>query len=465
MKVSIIVSFVIVILNNGIAQDFKYKNDNSLDEIGIVNEISINKKFGRTANIQKLDSVSRMLYDKGVLSYSQKYIYDYNENGRLDTEFIYSGSWKTGKVEYEYYESGKIFRHSPSDWSADDSTWNTFNRDEYFYDKSDNLTTKINYYSYRDENEIYKNFDSKSNYFYDENNNKVSQENLSWNSSYSQWDTCGISSFKYDNLGNLVERIFAISYQGHCYEGTESSLPEFTKYIYSYDNLNQLQFIISSEKVFGVTNWVLKRKIEYNTLLELKSSISYFDYNVQADTFRISKSDTITYDKQGNVISFIKSIFDININSLKYYSKAEQVYDTNILISEMLFPSISQVSYDITNYINKPLTKKYYLFSDKKWNKELQKTFYYSEKTVNVNSNTNSDVVVYPNPTSTSINFKMAGNQSTFQIALYNTNGQKVKENIIKKGESLPILNLERGLYLYRITLSNRIITGKLFLE
>lgn len=62
------------------------------------------------------------------------------------------------------------------------------------------------------------------------------------------------------------------------------------------------------------------------------------------------------------------------------------------------------------------------------------------------------NVVVYPNPTESSILFKSRENLSNQKVAVYNTNGQLVAEKTIQSDNSVDLSNLSSGIYVIQLS-------------
>lgn len=61
-------------------------------------------------------------------------------------------------------------------------------------------------------------------------------------------------------------------------------------------------------------------------------------------------------------------------------------------------------------------------------------------------------VVVYPNPTESSILFKSKESLSNQKVAVYNTNGQLIAEKTIQSDNSVDLSNLASGIYLIQLS-------------
>lgn len=61
-------------------------------------------------------------------------------------------------------------------------------------------------------------------------------------------------------------------------------------------------------------------------------------------------------------------------------------------------------------------------------------------------------VVVYPNPTESSIFFKSKESLSNQKVAVYNTNGQLIAEKTIQIDNSVDLSNLSSGIYLIQLS-------------
>ena len=62
------------------------------------------------------------------------------------------------------------------------------------------------------------------------------------------------------------------------------------------------------------------------------------------------------------------------------------------------------------------------------------------------------NVVVYPNPTESSILFKSMESLNNEKVAIYNTNGQLITEKTILSDNSVDLSNLSTGIYLIQLS-------------
>ena len=62
------------------------------------------------------------------------------------------------------------------------------------------------------------------------------------------------------------------------------------------------------------------------------------------------------------------------------------------------------------------------------------------------------NVVVYPNPTESSILFKSKENLSNQKVTIYNTSGQLVAEKTIQSDNSVDLSNLSSGIYVIQLS-------------
>lgn len=66
------------------------------------------------------------------------------------------------------------------------------------------------------------------------------------------------------------------------------------------------------------------------------------------------------------------------------------------------------------------------------------------------------NVVVYPNPTESSILFKSNESLSNQKVAVYNTNGQLIAEKTIGSDNSVDLSNLSSGIYVIQLSVESK---------
>ena len=84
--------------------------------------------------------------------------------------------------------------------------------------------------------------------------------------------------------------------------------------------------------------------------------------------------------------------------------------------------------------------------------------------------NSNSEISIYPNPTSSIIYIYNKNNDPLFEILLTNMNGQLIYMQQINNNNNLFMLNLfelgiKQGVYLLKLTTNNEIITKKIIYQ
>jgi len=92
--------------------------------------------------------------------------------------------------------------------------------------------------------------------------------------------------------------------------------------------------------------------------------------------------------------------------------------------------------------------------------------YYYSEQTITgIKENTQKKVDVYPNPATDFINLHVGTTLDPAKIEIYDSQGKLVMTEDIIPGKQISVKHLQRGLYIYKVSFQDTILTGKIILQ
>jgi len=149
------------------------------------------------------------------------------------------------------------------------------------------------------------------------------------------------------------------------------------------------------------------------------------------------------------------------ISSTWVFNKnAISTVDESFSKDQLLLPSNRSYRYNsmLLNEINNDWD-----INSNSWKTMGQNTYYYSDQVVNsvINVDANS-ILVFPNPFSNSIRFKLENATTSYTFDVYDTQGKKVLTQQITSNQVIDTESLSTGLYLYTLTNGNEIFKGKI---
>ena len=330
----------------------------------------------------------------------RKWIHRYNTQGEKAYTFMLTydkilNDWvKSSKESLSYDESGaKIyFTH---EWNEDQKLWFLVNRTESQYDESEKVRVSARYRLDSNTNKWIG--CCKNEYSYDVNGNNTQFIQYEWNSTTNDWIQWGKNEVSYDDEGN-----------------TELNIR------YEWDN--------------KIAEWEFVRKSEYNYNAEGDQFLDKFEWDISIDGWILKSMEENYYDNNGNRIIQVEYLWDSNTNSRIGSFKKICIYDDNG------FNSV-RINYTWDNEINNwKLRSKEFIDNSR-------------VQTTGLDDFVENDVVLYPNPTDSYLNF--SGISQSANIQIFSTHGILVKQ-LQFANETLDISNLPKGLFIITVNQQNQ---------
>ena len=413
-----------------------------------------------------------------------KYEYSYDENGNQNLTLRYT--WNTDSqsfipnIKYEnlYNENGNNIVYVYSSWSSESQSFVPINKNENSFDDLNRQIILIDY-SYDSNSESFIP-DSKVEYTYDENGNRTSSS-LFWNSVLEIFVPNYKESLEYDEQERVSFR------KNYSYDICNEEKYQTSQYQYIYDdeldgsNLRTFTLDSNGDWVFEFENGMF---YDENGLLVRQSQ------NVNLDRFpypEYIRYREYSYDTEGNNIEEILSKWDTQTESLVPSEKEIRVYDydfhprylTQFRI-EKYFPGLGfkpsfEKDFSIHSETDTELvivgTIKQYDTNFNTWS-ELQgeefRSYWYYTKTPSLSTNsieTNS-FLIYPNPTSNTLQINSSEYLKTPIFEIYDVKGSKVLSSPFKLTEPIDVSDLQPSMYIYNIKDGSEVKqSGKVLIE
>jgi hypothetical protein len=433
--------------------------NNILDTIYVVNWDTVDNDWILESKTINTFSESDLVLESKKYTYNQskeswnpqeKHVYTYN--GSSEIQQIIKYYWDNGLSKYlEYqnidynYNGGNVKEKTTSTWQSIDKTWLNYQKYEFNHDAFGNIISKV---------------------FYDE-----------WDNNSAQWKKESIDSIKYfnskmeewqhfkynnDSASCLPEQKHTFLYDNNDLTQRLSMKWDNNKWnnqwkdVFAYKNSKKNQWTVYAwDRIYN--NWLRKRKFEYNyNDDQLIDWISY-KWNTQANNWTKHWYTNYLYLDNNEIdeIQFFKWSFDPSVDSSRWFW--DEKYDLNYRASTSELKEI--VFYeDKTNNQLRYDKKVVYGYLD------LDTAF--SSLTPNI---IDPDIKLYPNPVSESNLFIDIGKQTTItKILVFDYLG---KPKILKSGKfinktiTLPVNDLNTGVYIIRLITNNGRVLSKSFVR
>jgi len=387
----------------------------------------------------------------------QKEVYAFDNNGNKILDIFYGWSSTTrqwverNKNEYTFDTKGNITNDIYFSWDVSIEQWKANNKHEYIYDISGNNTIDLAYNSYT--LDVTWNLFYKVEYTYDANGNKTL---LKYYDLYSTnpWELSRKTEYTNDAKGNNTLLITS--------NWRNSKWIPSNKEENNYDAFGNKTLKASYN---WTTQWTGSSKYEYAYDTNgNKTSNSYSNWNSITNQWKNIDKDEYTYDANGNSDHDFNYTWNTTTNLWKLNYKTTMIFDTTYLLKDILSGNF----FDDSMTINNMLTAGYmYNYDGTNWNLQVKVQLYYSTQDIQSATKTVlSDAVnVYPNPASSYVTFNFEKAVGQYTLHLSDLQGKIFINQPIENNARVSVEMIPKGLYLYKITASDRTYNGKLMLK
>jgi hypothetical protein len=319
--------------------------------------------------------------------------------GRMEMEFNNEGNVSSILVFYRDLNSGELVRE---------------NKIEAYYNAGLQLDSVLHYIAGLDETWV---LETKQFYHYDEAL-RIIQMDMWMIEEEEGEEIVTTMSFIYSyNASGMIESI-------SLYFAFEDEDILFSKTEYFYNDSGKISAIENSE-------------LNFSTFMLEKSSRTEYEYNTNGDV-----STDIYFTRSEESGEWIPN------------EKDEYTYG-NTSFSEVVFPTyihlygVNEGSYNFSKIITEINT---YEITDGEWDIYGKTSFYYSSGTSTTAELTGQLIpVVYPNPATDAITFRWNRENELLTLEIYQITGARILEKTAISGVSVPISQLENGVYIYKL--------------
>jgi hypothetical protein len=346
------------------------------------------------------------------------------------------------------------------EWDSSESEWLHSEQADYEYDTNGNAITEL-YTEYDSSSELWKN-NTLSSYTYNNSGNPTEGIERFWDETESSWVIDGKVNMTYDANQNVTLEIYS------SWNEDDGIWIEVDKYEYTYDNGN-IVLLLNQEWNFDTenANWTNLEKYNYTynasapQIIELASTWDAID-----SEWDPLETIDFHFDNNGNPTI---ELSDYVVNSWPY-SRYTYSYDTSISYDTIDGPPIISFDPDYkSEIINKPLNYLYEEYDNinEVWMNVEKETYVYSDdNTTDISDFNKNLLVVYPNPASNFVNFKISGTDiNKVVLSVSNLQGQLVLNQPILTQESIDVSQIPDGLYVYKLELNQKTVCGKIIIS
>lgn len=345
----------------------------------------------------------------------------FDSEGKLVNEYYYTweDKWKMYlSKEYSYDAHGNVLLCTRYDADSETGQMIIRNKMEYTYNSSNNVLTETEYWCVWEPGNFYPS--TKYEYIYNNDNKVILKIGYMWD--YDHWRFNSKEEYAYNGGRNTQE-------------------------IYYNMNGDDWQAAIKREYVYNSNgNMIQETHYGWDSVLKEWGSSRKYDY---------------TFDEFGNNIAEIFSERNSNLEDYVPDSKYETLFDYDYLVDDLLYVDL------LEGFNNKPIQATNYSFKDNDWSLTSIVKLYYSniELESAVNNITEASIIVYPNPTSDFIKFKIGISNDQYTFQMVDLNGKRVVSRQVNDNSSISIKNLPKGVYLYKLLLKDKVINGKVVVK
>jgi len=432
----------------------------------------------------------------------------YNSNGDL---ILYADYWWNADTKEWVWKSKSESTHSYADdgshsffsinytYNNETGEWTPHHRNQLNYDSNGKQTLyNASFLDSASNTWVFRTGSFKYENSYNEQGNRTLSSYYLWSSELNQWKGQGnLVESDYDSIGNLLSRVIKI-WDVSLNQWVNNSKSEFN---YNEHGLIMQQIDFQLDSLTNV--WVAFNKTEnkYNENGDVAGIIKSQWYNEDSLWFVTSQNELL-YDAHGNLSKYQVLALDTISNEWTPVTIDEYTYDANNHETlkehyernddgQLVLVEKTETAYDV--YGNEILNAFYELdeqsgeliksndaqltYNDS-GNKLieyatsyyydgipyiLKTNYYYSiHSLTSINSNPYiKKEVVYPNPFNDQLSFQL-NNNNQFVFELFNFQGQKVLSKWVQNSETIDVVSLPQGVYLYTLSLDNNIYRGKL---
>jgi hypothetical protein len=336
----------------------------------------------RNQGAQLRMEATRVSLDSAITSKKDKITFEYDANGFVNLELIYSWSstknnWiRAEKNEYINNYKGNIITSLFYEWNDTTNTWINIRKKEYAYDENSNelLDTEYKWDEISDEwignYRIENTFDSFA--------NLLISTSFRWEKATKKW--VGFYKFEnvYDNYGNITAKS-TTSWNSSFNDW--SSISSTVNFNNTLNTINKPTVSIEYSNSSNVTYYYYKSEFSYDSYGNIILYISY-NWRSALNDWMPSRMEAYVFDENGNRKEQVVYHWNDTTKTWLGSYKENYVFDKAILTSSLATPLIGKEFY------NKVTSLILFDYSNGNWVEGFNYKFYYSSDPTRIEDQT-----------------------------------------------------------------------------
>ncbi len=423
-------------LKAGLKNDAKYLLDSVLVSDGkgkIINKYNYTyDNHGNELSYESFELVDSLNSFIGVY----KYINTYTNDDKLASNIAFSWDYiktewiQSNKTETIYNNYGLDSVTTDYEWDADKKSWILSYKNENSYYRDSTIRENTSFIFNTNKNKWINN--TKYTYDYNQEENYNTSIDFNWDSISNNW----ITSIKKESfMDKKNHRAIVVN---SLWVGQLQKFFVMNEMEYSYFNDELLGFN-ASEWMERYWSGVSKAELHFDSLGRVDGQI-YFSFSYQNKKWFPRFRYEITFNQNGETQTETRSEYDIKSDSWKYDYKWELEYDK----------------------VGNILTEYFYTFENT-WNLSETYRYYYSEKQISSLKSHKKNIVLAQNPVRDM--FMIKGLDEDFILKIFDLKGNLVLLKSENGNNPVNVVDLQKGIYIYKIIYGKGIIDGKMIKE
>lgn len=388
--------------------------------------------------------------------YRTVYAYDENENAisQADYELDESGDTTFAyKTDYTYDDNNNMTMSIDSEFNTANNTWTNQVKLELTYNNNGNITLLISYQWISNQWKVM----SKVENSYDTNGNRILQIAYSWNASQSDWVEIFKFEYSYDENNNMIVEI------DYLWDEINGEWINMSKYELTYNSNNNFTLIDNYSWDENNSEWELTYSSKYDYTYDSHENItleidSYWDdFN---NEWLFSVKIEYSFDDFDNCTLTMYYDWDESLEEWIENSKEEATFNTDYTLSDLIYPFWFEGTLTgmLTNW-------EFYSNYDGEWELEESDEFYYSEVVTEIKESRTLEGNVYPNPAKDFVVLNLNESNEPANFELIDILGKTVTQHTFSGQTKVYVNELQKGVYIYKLTQNGKVFSGKLIVE
>lgn len=401
--------------------------------------------------------------------FQNKYINRYEANGNITNREKYYWDYENWAGTYRdsttYDAAGNIIEEFQYEWNVELNGWDEVSKFEYIYNENGDLAT-TNHYEYTV-------LVSKANYTFDVNNLPTELIEENWDTDNEIWKNSQKNTFTY-NANNLLAQeyemyweeewvnsfLYTYTYESadvlinkHCQTWNNEAWEHYSEQTWEYDDSQRLVYQFYDHPYTNDEKWQYAYNENGLPTLRLYQYFNESD-SIWVDDYRYEWE----YDANENITYYLDFYTEYGEIAYIYGSKHNNTYDANnLLITKDAYgydpyslawnhEAFYTYTYDDNENVAEVLCDYVYSYME-----DTREVYYFSiHEVVQAigDNNFNSEISVYPNPTTNVLKFNNISENA--DISIYDLSGKQIvnQKNI---DNQININYLKSGIYTIRI--------------